>query len=225
MIRHRKKTFESSYKGLPILTDKDKNLGCYEDMLEILKQQFDEAHEKQTRTFIVRYDVRFPSNHQCHSHSDNKLISEFNADYMKALRREDFKPQYFMTREQSREKHQHHHGILLLEGKKVHSISTPLDIAERIWHHKLGLPPPTGKFFQKDTSHEHLIDACIRDRQGNIVPNGIMIRKDDPEHEEKLKECFKRASYLCKINTKGHTAKGQREVFASRITHVAKGTK
>lgn len=93
-----------------------------------------------------------------------------SADYMKALRREDFKPQYFMTREQSREKHQHHHGILLLEGKKVHCISTPLDIAERIWHHKLVLPPPTGKFFQKDTSQEHLIDACIRDRQGNIVP-------------------------------------------------------
>lgn len=219
-MKPRKPCYEEEYEGLPILTNKAKQQGCYEDLLSILKSQFDDAIENQTRTYVIRYDVRFPDGH--HNHADNQLISEFNADYMKALKRKGYKPRYFMTREQSREKHQHHHGVLLLEGKKIDNIVTPLSIAERIWHNKLDLPAPTTKYFQPGATEGHLIDACIRDRQGNSVPNGIMIRNDDPEHETKLKECFRRASYLCKINTKGNTPKGQREVFASRVNNKNK---
>ena len=56
----------------------------------------------------------------------------------------------------------------------------------------------------------------ICNQPGTLV-NGVMLRPDDPEMEKKKDDCFRRASYLAKTNTKGGAPKRQREVFASRI--------
>lgn len=62
-----------------------------------------------------------------------------------------------------------------------------------------------------------LIDDCTKSRNGEKQINGVMLRRDDPDYETKKADCFRRASYLAKINTKGNTPEGQRELFSSRI--------
>ena len=44
-----------------------------------------------------------------------------------------------------------------------------------------------------------------------------MLRKDDPEYERKYDQCFRRCSYLAKVNQKDASPKHQRELFSSRI--------
>ena len=62
-----------------------------------------------------------------------------------------------------------------------------------------------------------VIDDCTTSRTGEKQVNGVMLRPDDPDMEAKKADCFRRASYLAKTNTKGNAPKGQREMFSSRI--------
>lgn len=206
---------KETYEGYPVLVNNEKNQYCRRSMLKVLKDTFDSV-QTQPKTFFMRYDVRFPKESTDIPHS-NQLISEFQSDYIKELSRKKWNPKYVLTREQSREKHQHYHGILFLDGQKVQDISQPIAMAERIWQRKLELPPPSNHLEENGEAnpHNHLIDPCTRARSGETVKNGIMLRNDDPQCEEKRKECFKRASYLAKVNTK-NGGKGIREIFSSR---------
>ena len=84
-----------------------------------------------------------------------------------------------------------------------------IQTAERLWDSTLGLP-------EKENGYG-LIDDCTTNRNGEPQENGVMLRYDDPFRGNKKDDCFRRASYLAKTNTKGNAPKGQREVFASRI--------
>ena len=128
---------------------------------------------------------------------------------MKNLSRQGLKPQYIAVREQSTEKHQHYHVALLLDGQKTQSIYNHIKTAERLWDNALGLEPREGGY--------GLIDDCTTSRTGETQINGVMLRPDDPDMEKKKEDCFRRASYLAKTNTKGNAPKYQREMFSSRI--------
>ena len=107
------------------------------------------------------------------------------------------------------EKHQHYHVALLLDSQKTQSIHNHIQTAERLWDSTLGLPARENGY--------GLIDDCTTSRTGEKQVNGVMLRKDDPEMEDKKNDCFRRASYLAKNNTKGNAPKRQRELFSSRI--------
>ena len=62
-----------------------------------------------------------------------------------------------------------------------------------------------------------LVDDCTTSRTGERQINGVMLRTDAPEMKAKKEDCFRRASYLAKTNTKGNAPKWQREVFSSRL--------
>ena len=128
---------------------------------------------------------------------------------MKNLSRKGLKPQYVAVREQSKEKHQHYHVALLLDGQKTQSIHNHIQTAERLWDLTLGLP-------EKENGYG-LIDDCTTNRNGDKQENGVMLRYDDPWRYDKKESCFRRASYLAKTTTKSNTPKGQRELFSSRI--------
>jgi len=198
----------SDYKDLPVMVDSEKEQFCKKKILEEIKQQFDYADESKNRVFFMRYDVRFPQD--MNGHADNKTVSDFQANLMKNLNRKGLKPQYVLVREQSREKHQHYHGILLLDGHKTQSIKGHIATAERLWNSALEFPPREGGY--------GLIEDCTKDRNGNPQVNGVMLRHDDPDYESKKADCFRRASYLAKANTKNNTPEGQREIFSSRIS-------
>ena len=199
-------TTESTYHGYPIMTDEDRGLSCDTRILDEIEKQFDYADETKNKTFFMRYDVRIPDGVFL---EDNKTFRDFQANFMKNLSRNGLKPQYVAVREQSREKHQHYHVALLLDGQKTNSIHNHIQTAERLWESALGLPVRENGY--------GLIDDCTTSRTGERQINGVMLRPDDPEMKAKKEDCFRRASYLAKTNTKGHAPKYQREVFSSRI--------
>ena len=199
-------TTEDTYHGYPIMTDEDRGLSCDTRILDEIEKQFDYADETKNKTFFMRYDVRIPDGMFL---EDNKTFRDFHANLMKHLSRNGLKPQYIAVREQSREKHQHYHVALLLDGQKTNSIHNHIQTAERLWESALGLPVRENGY--------GLIDDCTTSRTGERQINGVMLRPDDPEMKAKKEDCFRRASYLAKTNTKGHAPKYQREVFSSRI--------
>ncbi len=197
----------TGYHDYPVMVNPEKEQYCTKKILEEIKEQFEYAEENKTRTFFMRYDVRFPEGME--AHADNKTVRDFQANFIKNLKRKGLKPQYLLVREQSREKHQHYHGALWLDGHKTQNIRGHLTVAEQLWNSALELPPRESGY--------GLIDDCTKDRNGNPQVNGVMLRRDDPNYEAKKADCFRRASYLAKTNTKANTPSGAREMFSSRI--------
>lgn len=202
----KKTTTDSTFNNYPIMTDKNKKLSCDTYILKEIEKQFDYAEATKSKIFFMRYDVRIPENMYI---KDNKTFRDFQANFMKNLSRKGLKPQYIAVREQSREKHQHYHVALLLDGQKTQSIHNHIQTAERLWNSALQLPERAKGY--------GLIDDCSQSRTGEKQINGVMLRKDDPEMQTKKEDCFRRASYLAKCNTKGNAPKYQREVFTSKI--------
>lgn len=206
-MKSRQEWTKDTYDTYPVMVDQQRNLYCDKKILNKIKDQFDHAEDSKSKTFFMRYDIRFPDG--INEHSDNKLVREFQANFIKHLQRQGLKPQYLLVREQSREKHQHYHGALWLDGQKTQNIHNHIKVAERLWNSALELPPQENGY--------GLIDDCTKSRSGEKQINGVMLRHDDPEYESKKADCFRRASYLAKINTKNNTPQGQREIFSSRI--------
>ena len=201
-----KTTTEKTFHGYSIMTDEEKGLSCETKILNEIERQLDYAEATKSKTLFMRYDIRFPEGYD---HADNGVFREFQSKFMKNLSRQGLKPQYIAVREQSREKHQHYHVALLLDGQKTQSIHNHIQTAERLWDTTLGLPAKENGY--------GLIDDCTKSRSGAKQINGVMLRRDDPEYNTKKADCFRRASYLAKTNTKGNAPKGQREMFSSRI--------
>lgn len=197
-------TYEPEYEGYPIMTNEKKQLGCDKKILKIIKDQFAQANETNSKTFFLRYDIRFPEGSNDYNH--NRVVSSFQANYTKNLRRQGLNPQYVLVREKATKDYPHYHGILLLDGQKTQSIHNHIDTAERLWRSALGMTTGNG-----------LIHSCDKDSNGKSQTNGVMLRKDDPEYEVKKANCFHRSSYLAKINHKSSTPKGEREVFSSQL--------
>ena len=201
-----KTTAESTYNNHPIMTDREKGLECNTKILNEIDRQFEYAEKTKNKIFFMRYDIRFP---QGYGDADNGVFREFQSKFMKNLSRKGLKPQYVAVREQSTEKHQHYHVALMLDGQKTQNIHNHIATAERLWDSTLGLP-------ERENGYG-LIDDCTTSREGEKQVNGVMLRPDDPEMEAKKDDCFRRASYLAKTNTKGYAPVGQRELFSSRI--------
>ena len=195
---------QENYKEYPVMVNQEQKQYCDRRILEKIEDQFDYAEQEKSKVFFMGYDARFSQDD--YEQADNHSFRSFQANSMKNLSRKGLKPQYVAVREQSREKHQHYHVCLWLDGNKTQSHQNHIQTAERLWRNQLRLPDGQG-----------LIDDCTRGRTGTKQINGVMLRHDDPEYEMKKADCFRRASYLAKINTKGNTPKGQWEVFSSRI--------
>ena len=199
-------TTESMYNNHTIMTDNARGLACDIKILNEIERQFQYAEATKSKSYFMRYDVRLPEGLD---HTDNGLFREFQSKFIKNRSRKGFKPQYVAVREQSKEKHQHYHVALWLDGQKTQNIHDHITTAERLWNKTLGLPDRENGY--------GLIDDCTKSRSGTKQINGVMLRRDDPEYASKKDDCFRRVSYLAKVNTKGNTPKGQRELFSSRI--------
>jgi len=205
-MKRRSITTDDSFQNLPIMTDADRGLFTDARILEKIKAQFDFAEKSKSKTFFMRYDVRYPSGWS--ENPNNRQFSNFQASLMKSLSRGGLNPQYLAVREQFRGKHPHYHVCLWLDGQKTRHVSNHIHTAERLWASTLGLPTKDGG--------RGLIDDCTRSRRGEIQTNGVLLCPRDPDYEARRAECFYRASYLAKISTK-KTPEGQRELFASRL--------
>lgn len=204
-MKRRAITTNNYHNNHPIMADSMMGYAADKNILSKIEEQFDYAEESKSKTYFMRYDVRFPKNF---THTDNGLFSAFQSAFMKNLSRQGLKPQYLAVREQSREKHQHYHVCLWLDGQKTQNISNHIKTAERLWDATLNLPPREDGY--------RLIDSCTKSRKGKAQINGVMLNRSAEDYAARRDECFYRASYLAKVNSK-KTPQGQREIFASRI--------
>jgi hypothetical protein len=197
-----KTIYDNNFHGYPIITNAEKQQGCYENILGKMKIIFDDMITRHCKVFFIRFDARYPID--SFYPDGNELFIRFMASLNRYLERQDLDPRYLWVREQSKEKKQHYHCFLLLDGNKVQSCHYPLKKAEELWNRALGLPLDT----------PGLIDHCDVSRSGAWQKNGIMInRGGGPE----LNDCFRWASYLAKVNTKGKVPNGVREIGGSQI--------
>ena len=197
-MRNERITYEEQYHGHPIMTDKVRSLGCKELILQKADQIMTDMSKRYSKVFFMRYDVRFPKNHDYPN--GNEAFSRFQETFIKNRKRAGYDPAYIAVRECSREKHQHYHVALMMNGHKTQNIYDHIQTAERLWEKTLNLPPKYNDEWR--AASYGLIDDCMRNRQGQPQENGVMLRKDDPEYECKYDQCFRRCSYLAKVNQK-----------------------
>ena len=74
-MRNEKITYEDQYQGHPIMTDKAKQLGCKESILQKIDQIMTEMSNRHSKVFFMRYDVRFSQDYDYPN--GNELFSQF----------------------------------------------------------------------------------------------------------------------------------------------------
>jgi hypothetical protein len=197
-------TYEKQYKDYPILTDRERKLGCDTKVLEKIEKLTTHTTQKHNKILGLRMDLNYPSNMKVPT--DNTHIQKFMSKFIKYCKRQDYDPHYIWVREQSREKHQHYHLALLCNGNKLQNPGKLLKKAEDHWCQSIG-EDATG-----------LVDHCTKSRKGEPQPNSYMMRRNDDDFEQKTKDWFQRCSYLAKTNTKGYTPHRVREFGYSKVT-------
>ena len=144
------------------MTSKERQLGCKESILQKIDQLMTDMSNRHSKVFFMRFDIRFPQGYDYPN--DNELFSQFQESFIKNRKRAGYDPAYIAVRECSREKHQHYHVALMMNGHKTQNIHDHIQTAERLWEKTLNLPPKcdnTGR-----TTSYGLIDDCMRNRQG-----------------------------------------------------------
>ena len=209
MTKKRVTTDAPEFNNHPIQTDKDKGLRCDKKILKKIDET--DAHARTNdRVMFMRYDVGAPTGYDDPS---NDAFRSGQANFIKTLKRSGLAPRYVAVREQSREKLQHYHVCLWLDGRKTQSIYDHIAQANDSFASAFGVPDNNG-----------LVDDCTEDKNGKPQENGIMLRKDDPDYQNKVAQTLEWASYLAKVNQK-NTPPGTRELFSSRLTKKKKNDK
>ena len=187
---------------------KDYDPTMYRDSIS---QKLFELLEEYTRTFsktmVVRFDVTYPKGFI--AVEDNSDISDLMKLLIQQCSRNGVSPAYFWVREQSlRSDNQHYHCMLLLDGNKTCRYYPYIELAEKIWGRILGVNP------------KGLIHFCDRDPDGNRQANGIILRSDDLNYEDKIEAVVRQAMYLAKDHTKGIYNDGFRDFGMTRISSI-----
>lgn len=157
---------------------------------------------------VIRFDVTYPKMFK--AIEDNSDISALMKLLIQQCSRKGVSPAYFWVREQSlRSNNQHYHSMLLLDGNKTCRYYPYIEAAEEIWGRILNVPP------------HGLIHYCNRSPEDNKQANGIILRSDDPNYEDKIDTVVRQAMYLAKDHTKGIYNDGFRDFGMTRISSIS----
>ena len=91
-MRNERITYEDQYQGHPIMTDKAKQLGCKESILQKIDQIMTNMSNRHSKVYFMRFDIRFPQGYDCPN--DNELFSRFQESFIKNRKREGYDPAY-----------------------------------------------------------------------------------------------------------------------------------
>lgn len=196
-------TYDDKYNEKPINTYKDRLLGCQTNILDKIDLLLKHTTQKHNKVFCLRMDLRYPKGFR--PLKNNMHLVLFMAKFRKHFKRMGYDPYYLWVREQSREKHQHYHLMILVDGNKNQHDYRLLKMAEKFWASTI------------NSYQGGLVDHCNRDRSGRPQTNSYMLNRNAPDFQEVYNSCFHRCSYLAKDNTKGYAPKRQREFGCSRI--------
>ena len=176
------------------------------DKLSMLLTEYTTLHSK---TMVIRFDVTYPKGFK--AIGDNSDISDLMKLLIQQCSRKGVSPAYFWVREQSlRSNNQHYHCMLLLDGNKTPRYYPYIEAAEEIWGRILNVDPLG------------LIHYCNRSPEGNRQANGIILRSDDPNYEDKIDTVVRQAMYLAKDHTKGIYNDGVRDFGMTRLANISR---
>jgi len=176
------------------------------DNLATLLTEYTTLHSK---TMVIRFDVTYPKGFK--AIEDNSDISTLMKLLIQQCSRKGVSPAYFWVREQSlRSNNQHYHCMLLLDGNKTRRYYPYIEAAEEMWGRILDVDP------------HGLIHYCNRSPEGNRQANGIILRSDDPNYEDKIEAVVRQAMYLAKDHTKGIYNDGVRDFGMTRLANVSR---
>ena len=179
-------------------------------ILNEISRQFEFAEKTKDDILFVRFDIRFPDGVDPTSNERvNSAYRSFQTKFMKNLSRRGLDPQYVAVREESADEQAHYHVALMLDGRKVQTAQDHIQTAERLWESTLGLPARENGY--------GLIRNCTTDRDGKMLPDGVLLRNGDLDAEQKKNDCVRQANQLANTEGKGFAPKWQRELFSSRL--------
>lgn len=191
----------------PMMHDDNHNMyrQTIRDNLATLLTKYTTSYSK---TMVIRFDVTYSKGFK--AVEDNSDISALMKLLIQQCSRKGVSPAYFWVREQSlRSNNQHYHCMLLLDGNKTCRYYPYIEAAEEIWGRILNVAP------------HGLIHYCNRSPEGNKQANGIILRSDDPNYEDKIDTVVRQAMYLAKDHTKGIYNDGFRDFGMTRISSIS----
>lgn len=197
-----KVTYDSTFHNHPINTNKEKNHGCYEEILEDIESSINMYSERHSKVLCIRLDVKYPKSDTSH---DKKKIYNFTYNLKRSLNREKIQgghkvdPCILYVDEKHNECHEHYHYFIMVNGN-AHQHTTKIHgKANRLWSKMI------------NSNETGLIDFC--DKKGK---NGIVIDRNSTEYDKQYDEAFYQASYLAKVRGKENIDKGSWRIKKSR---------
>ena len=207
-MKHRQEIQMNNINFRPMMHDDDHSLyrPTIRDNLATLLTEYTTSHSK---TMVIRFDVTYPKGFM--AVEDNSDMSALMKLLMQQCSRNGVSPAYFWVREQSlRSNNQHYHCMLLLDGNKTCRYYPYLEAAEEIWRRMLNV------------DKKGLIHYCDKDSDGKRQANGIILRSDDPNYEDKIEAVVRQAMYLAKDHTKGIYNDGVRDFGMTRLSNISR---
>ncbi|RXF78016.1 inovirus Gp2 family protein [Desulfovibrio sp. DS-1] len=192
---------EKTYRDYPIQAYDDKP--CRIDILNAIIDRIEYMTSRFSRVLFIRFDLLYPRDF--YSPRGNDDIQRFFNSFTSYLSRKGIAFQYVWVREQSREKHQHYHVMLLLNGNLTCHSWNHMEKADQLWQSALGIDYPG------------LLHRCDRSRDGTRHPDFIHLDRHDACYERDIQRCVEWASYLAKTRTKGYAPLNVREWGASTL--------
>ena len=192
----------------PMMHDDDHRLyrSTIRDNLATLLTEYTTSHSK---TMVIMFNVKYPKGFL--AVEDNSDISALMKLLIQQCSRKGVSPAYFWVREQSLgSNNQHYHCMLLLDGNKTCRYYPYIESAEKMWGRILNVDP------------KGLIHYCDRDPDGNRQANGIILRSDDLNYEDKIEAVVRQAMYLAKDHTKGIYNDGVRDFGMTRLSNISR---
>ncbi len=195
------------------------NSTYYEEITEKIKEIRDHMLNKHSKVFTLRCDVRFPNIEHClkrkvKNHT-TEIMCDFNARFMKTLKKEGLDPKYIWVRENANKKYwpdsvcfpssdPHYHYILFLNGHKVQNPTKIMKKANMLFNRVIKAEPV------------HVNIGLVH------MAESIMLRKDSPSFEEDKEKAMQYWNYLAKKRTKENTPANYHKYGASLIKERGK---
>ncbi len=169
--------------------------GLYIPMLERMIEQFEIAADKWGRVFVLRFDLHIHINTK-----NNKVITDFNKRLFQKLKREYGFNEigYCWAREREKEKAQHYHFVLFLDGDLIRHSKRIKKMIKASWER------PTGGYHVP------------------TIPRPFYFVDND----EAVQNAIYRISYLAKTRGKGYRPKQTKDYQCSRMkrsSNIKKG--
>lgn len=206
-------TTEKEFKGKSINTNKEKDQNCIEEILAPIHAHLTDITEKHNRIMTTRFDLRVSQETE---DLTNKQVGRIFENMGRALDRRRYAGGHnpdprFIGVPEDHGNGIHYHCLVLVNGNAIQNPYTIFNLAEKYLGKALGLTEEAAK---------GLVHYC--NQQGE---NGIIIRRDSPDEEEKTNKVMHQASYLAKERGKENIPKGKHLWVGTRVPTSSKNKK